>query len=75
MAFEWLLFKICELSHIEQNQEAFDLINEYSFRPLVRFFAINKVMSNRGANIVSVFSSNDKLNIYKKTNIFGYNKQ
>lgn len=64
---------ICYLSQIGEDMEAMLLIEDYSFSPLVRCLAINKVLDN--VNITSkkelLFISKNqyKLYLYKQTNL------
>jgi len=77
-AVESLLKKICLLSKIEKNDEAFALIEIYSFSALVRCFAINKVAGNSGEasaiGRIIIDDDNEKLKIYKETGVFLHSK-
>ena len=70
---EVLLKKICHLSQIGQDSGAMLLIERYSFSPLIRCIAINKVGKNSGNSSGKdsfVISNNrHKLDLYKKTNV------
>ena len=72
-ALDYLLIHICSLSKISNDVEAFDVICKYSFSPLIRCIAINKVSRNSGgtSGFDTEVLNNDmlKLNCYKKTNV------
>ena len=77
-ALEGILIEICRLSQIEENVLAFKMIEEYSFSPIIRCVAINKVANNSGKtpgkDEFVILSDKEKLELYNKTNCFKFNK-
>ena len=75
-ALENLLVRICSLSYEGNNSTAMELIDNYSFSPLIRCLAINKVRSNSGLiagrDLKVIKNDIDKLVIYKQTNKLTY---
>jgi hypothetical protein len=73
-----MLQTICQLSQIGKNEEAFSLIENYSFSALIRCLAINKVADNSGKtsgkDLMVINNDEDKLKLYKQTNITNYTR-
>ena len=68
-----LLQKICHFSYIGHDSEAFRLITLFSFSPIIRCLAINRVVINSGEFLGEFFkvilSKSDKLFLFKQTNV------
>lgn len=75
-ASEELLEHICYLSQIGMDQEAMQVIQEYSFSPLIRCLAINKVREGSGSapgkDLFVILNNQHKLALYKKTSVLRY---